>query len=116
MKFRKSEVYNGVDQIGKATYLLRGKRLALLTNASGVNLKGEPTSQLIADKYTLEIIFAPEHGLFSNLQDGLGGEKKKDADTGAEIINVYHPNEDEINSAFEKIDAVVYDIQDVGAR
>jgi len=61
-------------------------------------------------------LFAPEHGISSNFQDGLGGKSSVDIDTGAEIVNIYHPNEEEVNAAFEKIDTVVYDIQDVGAR
>lgn len=117
MKFRKvRQVYNGIDLISNADFLLRGKRLAILTNASGVNRYGVPSSQIVSEKYGLDVIFAPEHGVSSNLQDGFGVKSQKDKDTDADIINVYHPDENEINEAFDKIDAVVYDIQDVGAR
>lgn len=116
MKKRVKEVLNGVDRISNAASLFRGNRLGLLTNASGVNKKGIPTYELLSEKYDLKVLFAPEHGIFSNLQDGLGIENSKDAQTGADIVNLYHPDEDSVNGALDKIDVVVYDIQDVGAR
>ena len=78
MKIRgKQKVLNGVDRLDTASSLLRGKRIGLLTNASGVDRNAVPTVDLIAGKYTLTTLFAPEHGIRTNLQHGLWGEPPK---------------------------------------
>ena len=113
---KKTSVQNGIDALQDTAFLLKGKRIGLITNASGVNRRGVATTQLIAEKYNLSVLFSPEHGINSTLQAGFGEESVKDKETGAEIINIYRPIESEVDASFDKIDIVVYDIQDVGAR
>lgn len=114
----KYKVLCGVDRLEDADSLLKGKRIALLTAASGVNKEGIPTYELIHRKYRLKVMFSPEHGIRSNLQDGKFGDEggEIDSETGAFMYGLTskgHPKLDEILS---DIDIVVYDIQDVGAR
>ena len=117
MKIRgKQKVLNGVDRLDTASSLLRGKRIGLLTNASGVDRNAVPTVDIIAGKYTLTTLFAPEHGIRTNLQDGLWGEDAKDPETGARLVTVRHGDSEGIKAALEDTDVLVYDIQDVGAR
>ncbi len=112
----RQKVLNGVDRLDTASSLLRGKRIGLLTNASGVDRNAVPTVDLIADKYDLTVLFAPEHGIRTNLQDGLWGEGAKDPETGAKLVTVRHGESEDLKAALEDIDVLVYDIQDVGAR
>ena len=117
MKIRgKQRVLNGVDRLDTASSLLRGKRIGLLTNASGVDRNAVPTVDIIAGKYTLTTLFAPEHGIRTNLQDGLWGDDAKDPETGAKLVTVRHGDSEGLKAALEDIDVLVYDIQDVGAR
>lgn len=112
----RQKVFNGVDRLDTASSLLRGKRIGLLTNASGVDRNAVPTVDLIADKYDLTVLFAPEHGIRTNLQDGRWGDDAKDPETGAKLVTVRHGESEDLKAALEDIDVLVYDIQDVGAR
>lgn len=112
----RQKVLNGVDRLDTASSLLRGKRIGLLTNASGVDRNAVPTVDLIADKYDLTVLFAPEHGIRTNLQDGRWGDDAKDPETGAKLVTVRHGESEDLKEALEDIDVLVYDIQDVGAR
>lgn len=112
----RQKVLNGVDRLDTASSLLRGKRIGLLTNASGVDRNAVPTVDLIADKYDLTVLFAPEHGIRTNLQDGRWGDDAKDPETGAKLVTVRPGESEDLKAALEDIDVLVYDIQDVGAR
>ncbi len=112
----KVKVLNGVDRLSSASSLFRGKRIGLLTNASGVDRNGVPTVDLIADKYELAVLFAPEHGIRTNLQDGMWNGDARDPETGALLVTLKHGKTEGIAEALENIDIFVYDIQDVGAR
>lgn len=112
----RQKVLNGIDRLDTASSLLRGKRIGLLTNASGVDRNAVPTVDLIADKYDLTVLFAPEHGIRTNLQDGRWGDDAKDPETGAKLVTVRHGESEDLKAALEDIDVLVYDIQDVGAR
>lgn len=112
----KVKVLNGVDRLSSASSLFRGKRIGLLTNASGVDREGVPTVDLIAGKYDLTALFAPEHGIRTNLQDGSWNNDARDPETGALLVTLRHGKTEGIAEALENVDVFVYDIQDVGAR
>lgn len=108
----------GVDRKDALASALEGKRVALLTAASGVDRTATPTWRILRDMGVLAALFAPEHGICSNLQDGRYQEEQDKPDPlfGVCVYNLNskgHPRLDEILSG---VDAVVYDIQDVGAR
>ena len=108
----------GVDRKDALAAALGGKKVALLTAASGVDRTATPTWRILHDMGVLAALFAPEHGICSNLQDGRYQEEQDTPDPlfGVCVYNLNskgHPRLDEILSV---LDAVVYDIQDVGAR
>lgn len=109
-------VYNGIDRPDVYARLLKGKKLALLTSASGVNKSGVPTYEILAEKYHLDLLLAPEHGLHSNLQDGKWSEETRDSVTGARLVTLDRNTRERLTEFLRDIDTVVYDIQDVGAR
>ena len=103
-------VKNGIDNISSVKTRLLTKKLGLITNASGVNKKGDHIADILADKFELKVLFSPEHGIRTNLQAGFwDGEPQKDADTGADIISL-KADEAIIDAALDGIDTVVYDI------
>ncbi len=95
--------------------LLKG-RLGLLTAASGTDKKGIPTYSRLAAEGKLTVLFAPEHGIHSALQDGGWGGEQLDPETGVPVYNLPSKGNPNIGEALQKCDAVLYDIQDVGAR
>lgn len=96
--------------------ILDGGRLGLLTSASGTDKTGMPTYLRLAATGRLSVLFAPEHGIHSALQDGAWGGEYTDPDTGVPVYDLPAKGNPAIGEALEKCDAVLYDIQDVGAR
>lgn len=114
----KYKVLCGADRLESMHSLLSGKRVALLTAASGVDREGVPTYELIKRKYRLDVMFSPEHGIRSNLQDGKFGAEDGavDSETGAVMYGLTSKGHPRLDAILSDIDIVVYDIQDVGAR
>ncbi len=114
----KYHVLCGVDRRDALAAAVHGKKVALLTAASGVDRMAVPTWRILRDMGVLSVLFAPEHGICSNLQDGRYQDEQDVPDPlfGVCVYNLNskgHPRLDEILAT---VDAVVYDIQDVGAR
>lgn len=114
----KHHVLCGIDRLKEVEDLLRGKRVALLTAASGVNKAGVPTYTLISRMASLTMIFAPEHGLNSAMQDGKFGDEDGavHGETGARLYNLTSKGHPKLSELLTQVDMAVYDIQDVGAR
>ena len=114
----KYHILCGVDRKDALAAAVKGKKVALLTAASGVDSRALPTWRILRDMGVLRALFAPEHGICSNLQDGRYQDEQDTPDPlfGVCVYNLNskgHPRLDEILAG---VDAVVYDIQDVGAR
>lgn len=109
-------VRNGVDRLDDTEHLLRGRRLGLLSAASGVNKAGIPTYALLQEKYRLTALFAPEHGIRSNLQDGKWEDDGVDPETGLPLCSLGRKDTNRLDALLDGIDLLIYDIQDVGAR
>ena len=114
----KYHILCGVDRKDALAEAVKGKKVALLTAASGVDRTATPTWRILRDMGVLRALFAPEHGICSNLQDGRYQDEQDKPDPlfGVCVYNLNskgHPRLDEILAG---VDAVVYDIQDVGAR
>jgi uncharacterized protein YbbC (DUF1343 family) len=95
-------------------------RVAVVTNQTGVDGHGRRTIDVLAKAHGVEFvaIFSPEHGVTGSL-DTTAIVDSKDAATGVPVYSVYgdssakrHPPPEVLQS----VDAVVYDIQDIGTR
>lgn len=95
--------------------MLRGKRIGLVTNHTGVNADLIPTAQLIKEHLKLVALFSPEHGLNGNgyawekIQDG------KDPDH-VPIYSLHGATRRPTAEMLKGIDVLIYDIQDIGVR
>jgi len=96
------------------------KRIGLVTNQTGVDADGRRTIDVLAQAPGVELdaIFSPEHGVTGAL-DTTDINNSKDAATGVTVYSVYgatdaarRPPDD----VLKNLDAIVYDIQDAGAR
>jgi uncharacterized protein YbbC (DUF1343 family)/CubicO group peptidase (beta-lactamase class C family) len=96
------------------------KRIGLVTNQTGLDADGRRTIDVLAQAPGVELdaIFSPEHGVTGTL-DTTDISNSKDAATGVTVYSVYgatdearRPSED----ALRNLDAIVFDIQDAGAR
>ena len=99
---------------------LKGKRVGLLTNPSGVNSRGISTIQLLhqSPDVNLVALFGAEHGLDGKASAGKEVRDGTDPNTGLPAFSLYGPGPVRKPTAamLEHIDILVYDLQDTGAR
>ena len=98
---------------------LRGKRVGLITNNTGIDRSGRSDIDLIAasDDLTLVALLAPEHGIRGTAEAGVTVGDGVDAKTGVPIYSLYgaegHSPTPEM---LKNVDVLVYDLQEVGGR
>ena len=122
---RNGSVQTGIDVLEAHSFdpiraVTGKKKIGVLTNQTGVDLQGRRTIDVLAQApgISLDAIFSPEHGVTGSL-DTLHVGNSTDAATGVPVYSVYggsdaarRPSLDVLKS----LEAVVVDIQDVGAR
>lgn len=116
---KNASVLNGIDVLERDGFKqLAGKRVALVTNHTGRNLAGKSTIDILHEAKNVELvsIFAPEHGIRGEL-DTEKIDDTKDEKTGLPVFSLYkdgmrRPKPEQLKD----ITAIVYDIQDIGAR
>lgn len=98
---------------------LRGKRVGLITNHSGIDRAGTPDIDRIASHPELRLValLAPEHGIRGNVEAGEHVGDETDARTGVPIYSLYQA-EDRGPTAemLRDVDVLIYDLQEVGGR
>lgn len=107
----------GIDRIGEFDHLFRGKRLGLITSGSGVDRNLTSSIEILAEKYRLEALFSPEHGVRGNVDAGADVGSFRDPYTGVMVYSLYSAESKHISTKLlSSLDALVYDIQDLGVR
>jgi uncharacterized protein YbbC (DUF1343 family) len=112
-----TEVLTGIDVLRAEQFeRLRGRRIGLITNASGRARDGTPTVDLLlhADGVKLVALFSPEHGLAANRQGSI--EDERDSQTGLPVYSLYGDALAPRADTLADIDTLVFDIQDAGTR
>ncbi len=107
------EVLEGRDFDG-----LKGKKVGLVTNPSGVDSHLRSTIDILNDSPEVDLrkLFAPEHGVRGDVYAGGRVEDGKDPKTGLPVYSVYGSTRKPTAEMLSGLDVVVYDIQDVGSR
>ncbi len=100
---------------------LNKMRIGLIANHSAVDYTGNHIVDRLSELSNLSIVrlFAPEHGFRGEAQDMESVGSTKDLKTGLEIVSLYGEKEDSLKpnpEHLKDLDAIVFDIQDVGAR
>ena len=98
--------------------LLRGKRVALFSNHTGVLPDGRHTlDALLADSVDVRVLLAPEHGFRGTADAGEAVAGGVDLVTGLPVVSLYDGRRKGVPAAaMDPVDVVVCDIQDVGVR
>jgi uncharacterized protein YbbC (DUF1343 family) len=111
------KVLNGIDVLQRENFRpLAGKRVGLITNHTGLAAEGTTTIDLLfrADACELVALFSPEHGIRGVLDGRI--ESSVDAATGLPVYSLYGDTRKPTPEMLQRIEALVFDIQDVGAR
>lgn len=112
-----AQVLTGIDVLERDGFKqLAGMRLGLVTNHTGRDRAGRQTIDVLyhAPGVKLTALFSLEHGI-----RGLADEKvsdSKDEKTGLPIYSLYGETRRPKAEQLKDLDAIVYDIQDVGVR
>jgi len=116
------EVLNGIDRLLTEDFGLKGKRLGLITNHSGLTKTLVSTIDVLKGRFDLTALFGPEHGIRGDIEAGGKVDTYTDKRTGLPVYSIYgnNPDSGEDNrpsaDALENIDMLLLDIQDVGCR
>lgn len=112
-------VKTGIEVLRERKFdLLRGKRVGLITNPSGVDASLHSTVDILfhAEGVKLTALYGPEHGVRGNVPAGGHIESAVDSATGLPAYSVYGATRKPTPEMLKGIDVLVYDIQDIGCR
>jgi uncharacterized protein YbbC (DUF1343 family) len=103
-------------------HLIRGKRIGLLTNQTGIDEKGNSDIDLLREKrardagVSLVQLFSPEHGL-RGTEDRPNVASETDPKSGLPVYSLYgQQTVAPPDSMLRALDALVFDLQDIGTR
>ncbi|HSK62623.1 MAG TPA: exo-beta-N-acetylmuramidase NamZ domain-containing protein [Pyrinomonadaceae bacterium] len=111
------KVLTGIDVLERDNFKqLAGLRVGLVTNHTGRNRAGRQTIDVLkkAPGVKLVALFSPEHGIRGLLDEKVSDAK--DEATGLPIYSLYGETRRPKAEHLKDLDALVYDIQDIGAR
>src|SRR5829696_4700779 len=97
---------------------LTGKRIGLITNHTAVDRSLRSAVDLLHDSAVVELaaLFGPEHGVRGDVQAGVKIDVATEARTGLPVHSLYGATRQPSPEMLIGLDALVFDIQDVGVR
>lgn len=112
-----ADVQVGATQVGEYLPLLVGKRVALLSNHTGIVGDKHTLDLLIGHGVDVTAVFAPEHGFRGTAGAGDHVADAVDEKTGIPILSLYNGRSNRpSNEAMDQFDILIVDLQDVGLR
>lgn len=112
-----SEVIVGASRTDVYTPLLKGKKVGLLSNHTGMVGDRHTLDVMLAEGIEVTVIFSPEHGFRGTADAGEKVGNSCDLATGLPIVSMYSAGKKGIDPVVLKsLDVVVVDMQDVGTR
>lgn len=115
------KIITGAEQTELYLKLLENKNIAVTANQTSVLFKNDTSYTHLVDSLVslnihVKTVFSPEHGFRGKADAGEKVTDGIDAKTGLPIISLYGKNRKPSKEQLHGIDAVVFDIQDVGVR
>jgi uncharacterized protein YbbC (DUF1343 family)/CubicO group peptidase (beta-lactamase class C family) len=114
---KRAPVLTGLDVLVREQFArLKGRRVGLVTNHTGLDREGRPTIDLLhaAPGVKLVALFSPEHGIRGAVEASV--PDTKDDRTGLPIYSLYGKRRKPSAETLKGIDTLVFDIQDAGCR
>ncbi len=111
-------VYTGAQELfSKHLVVIEGRRVGVIYNRTSLLPDGRSlVDRLIDANINVTALFSPEHGVGGNTPAGGEVENGTDPRLGLPIYSLYGKTKKPTKEMLEGVDAIVYDIQDVGAR
>ena len=111
-----AQIVCGADQPEKYLPLLQKKRVGLVVNHTSLKGNAHLVDFLKSEKINVKRIFAPEHGFRGEASAGEEIKGGIDKRTGIQVVSLYGKNKKPTEKNLKDLDALIYDIQDVGCR
>lgn len=111
-------VLAGLDVLASDDFkLFKDQRIGLITNHTGIDRQGRSNAQLMweSDNVDLVALFSPEHGIAGSFDTSVIADSV-DEKSGLAIHSLYGPSKQPSAEQLAEVDALVFDIQDVGTR
>ncbi|UCF18402.1 MAG: DUF1343 domain-containing protein [Gemmatimonadota bacterium] len=103
--------------LAESLHLVRGMRVGLITNHTGIGRDGTHSIDLLrAAGVELTTLFSPEHGLRGTIDEGGRVGDEVDEATGLPIFSLYGETRQPTPAMLADLDVLLFDIQDIGAR
>ncbi len=111
-------VRTGLEELLARPGDLRGARLGLIAHGASVSpdLTHAATLLRASRAFRLVALFGPEHGLYGDAQDLVEVEASRDPASGLPVHSLYGETRVPTAKMLEGLDALVFDLQDVGSR
>lgn len=112
-----AEVLTGIDVLERDNFRqLAGLRLGLVTNHTGRDRRGRQTIDVLREAANVKLValFSPEHGIRGQADEKV--PDTRDEKTGLPIFSLYGETRRPRPEQLKDLDALVFDIQDIGAR
>lgn len=112
-------VQTGIELLRQRDFdILRGKRVGLITNPTGVDSRLKSTIDILHEARGLRLValFGPEHGVRGDVPGGEKVDSYTDPRTNLPVYSLYGKTRKPTEDMLKNIDVLVYDVQDVGCR
>jgi uncharacterized protein YbbC (DUF1343 family) len=112
-----AQTLTGIDVLEAQDFApLKGKRVGLITNQTGIDRKRRSTIDLLAHAPGVKLValFSPEHGIRGTLDERVASTT--DEATGLPVYSLYGDTERPTAAMLAGLDALIFDIQDAGVR
>lgn len=108
----------GLDNLRTYGRMLNNKRLGVITNHSGINREGKTTVEVLSSLPGTRVvaIFSPEHGFDGKFEAGVEVQSLAGSSHPIPIYSLYGQTRKPTPQMLQDVEALVFDIQDVGAR
>ena len=115
-------VKTGIEVLRDSGFeLLKGKRVGLVTNPTGVDSRLVSTIDILDSAaqtglFRLVALYGPEHGVRGNVAAGEKIASGRDPQSGVPLFSLYGATRKPTAQMLEGVDVLVFDIQDIGSR
>lgn len=113
------KVKTGIEVLRDRNFdILKGKRVGLVTNPTGVDSKLKSTIDILFEsaEVNLTALYGPEHGVRGNYSAGEHVDYYIDETTKLPVYSLYGSTRKPTSEMLKDIDVLVFDIQDIGSR
>jgi uncharacterized protein YbbC (DUF1343 family) len=119
-KLQRKAIKLGLEKVlDEQKHLLKDLRVGLICNQASVNHQYRHAADLFFENpdINLTTLFGPQHGIRGDVQDNMVETSHTiDRQTGLPVYSLYSETREPTAEMLENVDALVFDLQDVGCR